>query len=101
MSIIRGQSRAGRSRFGGQQFETAGDESLPPVPSARQLARLWAARDARYARRKVKGVLAPLSEREQESVIGWRRREADALAGLDRSVALAILSRWAPPRVTV
>lgn len=99
MSIVRGQNRAGRSRFGGQQFETTDDPSLPPVASARQLTNLWQARDARYVLRKVKGIRTPLDEREQEAIIAWRRGEAEALTGLDRSVALSILSRWAPPRV--
>ena len=98
MSIIKGQTRAGRARVGGQQFET-GKDALPPIASARQLTDRWQARDALYVGRKIHGIRTTLSKREQEAVIAWRRYEAEALTGLDQSVALSILSRWAPPRV--
>lgn len=99
MPVIRGQNRAGRARYGGQQFEPGEDASLPPVASARQLTSLWQARDTLYVMRKANGIRTPLSEDEQGAVIRWRRQEADTLTGLDRSVALSALSRWAPPPV--
>jgi hypothetical protein len=96
---VSGHSRAGRARFGSEQFTPGEDPSLPPIASARVLTDRWQARDALYERRKVHGVRSPLTEDEQNAVIAWRRAEAETLVGLDRSVALSILSRWAPPRV--
>lgn len=99
MPVVRGHNRAGRARFGSQQFESGQDESLPPVASARQLINAWAARDARYAHRKVMGIHAPLSDKEQVAVITYRRREADDLPIRDRAVALTKLSQWNAPKV--
>lgn len=99
MPVVRGHNRAGRARFGSQQFESGQDHSLPPVASARQLISAWAERDERYARRRVSGVLSPLTDKEQLAIMTWRRGETDGLPIRDRAVALTKLSQWEAPRV--
>lgn len=67
-------------------------------PALRNLILRWHARDHRYAVRKVDGIYTPLSEREQRSVLRWRRHEAADLTGTDWTDAIAELSRWQPPQ---
>ena len=63
----------------------------------KELLGAWAEQDHRYAYRKSGPSFVAVSETEQESIRSWRRREANELAGDERSIALLELSRWVPP----
>lgn len=65
--------------------------------TAAELINTWTARDNLYRMRKIRGAYTSLDEREQECVVWWRRKEAEALDGRDRVTALAALSLWTPP----
>lgn len=67
--------------------------------TAGDLLNTWAARDRRYAHRRVNHIAQPLSQDEQWCVRYLRRMEAEDLTGEARLGALALVSTWYPPLV--
>jgi hypothetical protein len=63
-----------------------------------QLQLKWAQRDSQYANRRVLDGGLALSEDEVVSVVWWRKAEAAALKGLERTKAMTLLSAWVSPR---
>lgn len=68
-----------------------------PATSARQLTKIWEARDSQYATRRHNGTFQPLTDKEQLAVMITRRDEANALPVDDRASALAALAAWSAP----
>ena len=62
-----------------------------------ELRDLWAERDARYAMRRRRSILIPLSLEEEAAVRAHREGEAERLAPPVRAIARTEVAMWRPP----
>ena len=67
------------------------------MKSAIELELLWSERDQRYAMRRFNGMFRPVDEQERQSVIAFRRAEAEMLPSKEKTIALIQLAQWQPP----
>jgi len=69
------------------------------VTTLAALTERWNHRDDRYSMRRRNGVLIAITEDEHNSIIAFRRSEAEELDNeRERAKALTMLSVWIPPR---
>lgn len=67
--------------------------------TGKALRRLWAARDDRYALRRMHGLPAPLTAIERDAVVSYRASELRAATDPGVAEAGNELRAWSPPGV--